>query len=195
MVFPQQPNDPVARLWLELEPWFRRELDDEAVWNRDELGIMPAHGVSLTGLQPADLDRAWQFIADRMHPPVGSVEWPDAIKSALLEVLSDGAFAAANRRYMPLIFEFEGIVVADRRLPPLQVGTYRDQLGMFWTVGDDTRWEPEHVAALAVLIGDLRKLLPTARMTFDREPEIIWRAIDSYLASRGSEETPPAPHG
>ena len=46
-----------------------------------------------------------------------------------------------------------------------------------------------------MLIGDLRKLLPTAHISFDRQPEIIWHAIDAYLTSRGSEGVPPAPHG
>jgi hypothetical protein len=192
--FPQGRQDPVARLWQELEPWFRQELDDEAVWKRDVLGILPAHGLSLIDLQPAELDRVWHLIADRMDPPVTSVEWPEWLRSVPAELSSEGAFAAASRRYMPLIFEAESIVVAELRLPPFQVEIYRNQLGLFWTLGEDTGWEPEHVAALAVLIGDLRKLLPRARMTFDRQPEMFWHAIDAYLASRGSWEEPPAPH-
>jgi hypothetical protein len=70
LVFPHEPQDPVERLWHQLEPWFREELDDEAVRKRDILGIPPAHGVALIDVQPADLDRACQFIAGRMRPPL-----------------------------------------------------------------------------------------------------------------------------
>jgi hypothetical protein len=186
----KEQQDPVARLWQEVEPWFIEELDEETAWLRDELGIMPAHGVRWTDLQPAVLDRAWAVIADRIHPPIPIVRWPDAMASPLPEVLSEGAFAAASRRYLPLCFDVEALTVANERLPTLAVTIDADLrrprasgVGVSWRV-NDSGWKPQTVAALAVLIGDLRNLLPAAPMTFDRQPEIIWRAIDAYLASR-----------
>lgn len=201
MASSQKPQDPVARLWQELEPWFKEALDEEAIRLRDVLGIFPVHGVTWTDLQPADLDRAWGVIADRVDPPNPSVRWWDAIRSPLPEALSDGAFAAASRRYMPLCFEVEAITVINQRLPTLDVEIWADtgrspggnEIKLFWRI-NDPGWEPQTVAALSVLIGDLRKLLPTASMGFDRQPEIIWRAINAYLASRGSEGESPAPH-
>lgn len=187
------------RLWQQLEPWFRKKLDEETVRLRDELGIIPGHGVRLTELEPSELDRAWAVIADRVGPPSQAARWWDAMGSPIPEVLSEGAFAAASRQYMPLCFEVEGITVANERLPTptLNVEIWADtppagtsQIGLFWRI-NDAGWEPQTVAALAVLIGDIRSLTPTSSIEASLNQDAFLLAVDVYLASRGDEAGPP----
>jgi hypothetical protein len=182
------------RLWQQLEPWFKKELDEETVRLRDELGIIPGHGVRLTNLDPAELDRAWAVIADRVDPPNPAARWWDAMRSPIPAVLSEGAFAAASRQYMPLCFEVEAIAVANQRLPTLDVEISAEKcrppegnrIKLFWRI-NDPGWEPQTVAALAVLTGELRSLSPTGSIRASLNQEAFFRAVDGYLASRGDE--------
>ena len=214
-------------LWQHVEPWFKEELAEEAIRLRDELGIIPSHGVRLTNLEPAEVDRAWWLIADRVdldagiaepelrrqhRPPTPSVRWWDAMRSEL-QWMSEGAFAAASRQLMPLLFEVEAITVANQRLPTLDVEIWAEggrppdrKMKLFWRRGrapegntiklfwriNDPGWQPQTVAALAVLIGELRSLSPTSSMRGPRgNPEAFLRAVDAYLASRGDEAGQP----
>ena len=130
-----------------------------------------------------------------------------------LQWMSEGAFAAACRQLMPLLFEVEAITVANQRLPTLDVEIWAEKsrppdrkVKLFWRRGrapegntiklfwriNDPGWQPQTVAALAVLIGELRSLSPTSSMRGPRvNPEAFLRAIDVYLASRGDEAGPP----
>ena len=119
------------------------------------------------------------------------------MRSPIPEVLSEGAFAAAGRQYMPLCFEVDGITVANVRLPTLNVEIWADtrrpgtsQIGLFWRINDPS-WEPQTVAALAVLIGDIRSLTPTNSIEASLNQAAFLRAVDVYLASRGDEAGPP----
>ena len=200
------------RLWQQLEPWFKKELDDETVRLRDELGIIPARGVRLTNLDPAELDRAWAVIADRVDPPNPAARWWDAMRSPIPAVLSEGAFAAASRQYMPLCFEVEAITVANQRLPTLDVEIWAEKgrppkrkVKLFWRRGrapegnriklfwriNDPGWQPQTVAALAVLIGELRSLSPTSSLRASLNQEAFLRAVDAYLASGADEASLP----
>ena len=199
------------RLWQQVEPWFKEELAEEAIWLRDELGIIPSHGVRLTNLEPDELDRAWAVLADRVDPPNPAAGW-DAMRSPIPE-LNEGAFAAASRQYMPVVFAVEAITVANQRLPTLNVEIWAKEgrppdrksklfwrrgrapegntIKLFWRI-NDPGWEPQTVAALAVLIGELRSLSPTSSMRGPRgNPEAFLRAVDAYLASRGDEAGQP----
>ena len=122
--------------------------------------------------------------------------------------MSEGAFAAASRQFFPVCLEVEAITVADQRLPTLDVEIRAEEdrppdrkIRLFWRRGhapegnaiklfwriNDPGWEPQTVAALAVLIGELRSLSPTSSMRASLNEGAFLRAVDVYLASRGDE--------
>lgn len=171
-----EPQDPTSRLWHELGAWFR---DDSSHAGPD---------LSFSDLTPTDLERGWQFLAARADPidPAKTV-W-DSVNDcevSAAEVLKDGAFAAATR-CSNLLMGLSNVKSGSVRLPWLGVMLWPTELALYWWVGKD-EWNAETLAGFAVLLADLRTLLPNSPVSLEWDSDDdFWPAIDAYLSALGS---------
>ena len=176
------PPSPSEQLWTDLRDFFE-----------DESGYFAGGTVWFLDIQPDDVRRLWDHISvkatsigedpriyydDETDPDTPAP--PDAIGRLLA---SDGVIG-----FNPTV---EGVRSHGELLPDLFVELVSDAFGIYWWVGhpkDD--WNPVTAAALAKLLGELRALVPNARLNLEHsdDPLELWGPITAYLAS---ERRPP----
>ena len=171
------PQTPADLLWRELEEWFR-----------EEDGVSHAGpDVMFDGLEAADVDRLWQLLrssADPMNPAQTTWDEIDNEDVSVVTALERGTVAAAAR-CPNLLLALTGVTSHGVELPWLGVFIYTDALAFYWWVSDDAGWNAETVAALAMLIDDLRRLAPAARIEvgWDDEGREFLPAIDRFVSA------------
>lgn len=175
-------DDPTARLWRELESWFR-----------DEDLSYAGGDVEFDGLTPEEVERGWAFLAEKADPlnPSHTV-WDDHAdkKVSVVEMMANGAIAAAARS-PGVIVGLYNVEVGSARLPWLGITLWSAGLAPYWWISDDSGWEPHSVAGLAILLHQLRdEVLPAAAITLERGDDVtFWNAIDTYIATVEAQPT------
>ena len=170
----RHPEDPAARLWRDLEPWFRDEQSEH-------------HGpdVGFPNLRPEELERGWEALAARADPldPTETL-WDEETKSevSVVRALENGAVAAAARYPTPLL-SLRNVKCANVRLPWLGVWLWPEELSFYWWV-DDFSWNQRTVAGFAELLGELMNLIPRSHPTIEWDEDgDFWPAIERYLGA------------
>lgn len=68
-------------------------------------------------------------------------------------------------------------------LPDLFISVHRDGFSLYWWVGHpEDDWSPKEVAALVVLLAELRELVPHALLEFEWPSEApgFWDIVAKY---------------
>jgi hypothetical protein len=171
-----ESRTPAEVLWRELESWFREE-DGSSHAGPD---------LTFSDLKPADVERVWQFLrsrADPLDPQRTTWDAVDEAEVSVAAVLERGAVAAASR-CASLLVVLDGSTSNGVRLPWLGVFLDPRAVALYWWVSDDAGWNPDTVAALATLIGDLLRLAPAARLELEWGGyEEFRQAIDAYRSA------------
>jgi hypothetical protein len=173
MRFRRRVDDPTARLWRELEGWFREEDGSEHA----------GPDVGFPNLRPEELERGWEFLAaraDSLDPTKTVWDEQESRAVSVVTAIENGAIAAVARYSSPL-FPLRNVRCANTRLPWLGVWLFPEELAFYWWVSD-SEWNKDTVAGLAELLGDLMNLLPRSHPTneWDADDD-FWPPIERYL--------------
>lgn len=170
---PATPKTP-HELWRSLHSFFE-----------DEEGLSYAgNDVGFDDLAPDDVERLWDCLRTRAtsigaEPTIWDrnredVPDPPELDEAV-RLLAHGNGIGYVKVSLEAV-ESKGV-----RLPELSVELWPDALSMYWWVGE---WDATTAAALVELLGELRALVPHARLAHETPKDAgeFWGPVQRYLA-------------
>lgn len=168
-----EPSTPVDRLWRSIGDLFY-----------DDTGYHPGPDVGFDGLSPGDVERLWAHLESRSTSiPDEPISWtphdcayqplklPEAVRLVL-----DGRIENIALRLRDLCSEGES-------LPDLFVELWADYFNLYWWTGHpEDDWTPTKVAALVVLLAELRDLVSHAQPDYEwpDDPPGFWDIVQNY---------------
>jgi hypothetical protein len=160
------------RLWLELRDAFE---DDDG-------GLYANCDVEFDGLSGTDILRMWDYIESRATAITERVVW-DRNNEPPDETLDLAEAVARLARGELGYVSVNANGLKPRRVPPVALELWPDAVSLYWWVNDDG-WDTETVAELAEFLGELRALVPHARLAYEElDVEQFWGPVNSYLAT------------
>ena len=168
------PPSAETRLWRRVKDWF---VDDVTHAGAD---------LSFEGLSSAEVSRLFGLLRKRASriAPNASVWDAELERDVLLDSLDDPAALVERGAAAGFIVPLLDVRVGDEILPWLGVFLWENSLALYWWVGEDEGWNPTRVGALALLIDELRRAVPRARLALEwGGANEFFGAIDEYLAA------------
>ena len=166
-------STPEDRLWHEIGFLFE-----------DESGYYAGPDVGLWELAPNDVERVWtHFEACCTSFPDEPLRWtPDDTEHQPLKLPGAVSLVLAGG-IEGLEMRLSGVRSQGEVLPDLFISVHRDGFSLYWWVGHpEDDWSPKEVAALVVLLAELRELVPHALLEFEWPSEApgFWDIVAKY---------------